>query len=223
MVPRTHSTIRTMRWLSVAAAPVGGMKSTTCPIPSSVKNRVTRTAVSGRYICFEVNEGSAGRIRKWPPRSSSSRAPKTLGESKRGQQNQSIEPSVVTSAAVCRSPMRPCSAMAVSCLTVWVIARPCSPWPGDASSARGERRRALLPGRPPPAPVDRGEKQPQHQADEDQVADHLHRDQDPGPFGHRGDVPEADRREHRDHEVEAVDPAERLGEGAGLAAGEHRV
>jgi hypothetical protein len=31
----------------------------------------------------------------------------TLGESKRGQQNQSTEPSVLTNAAVCRSPMMP--------------------------------------------------------------------------------------------------------------------
>ena len=30
------------------------MKSTTWPTPASVKNRVTRTAVSGKYICFVV-------------------------------------------------------------------------------------------------------------------------------------------------------------------------
>ena len=34
-----------------------------------------------------------------------------LGESKRGLQNQSIVPSVATSADVCRSPIRPCSAI----------------------------------------------------------------------------------------------------------------
>ena len=34
-----------------------------------------------------------------------------LGESNRGQQNQSIVPSVETSAAVCRSPISPWSAM----------------------------------------------------------------------------------------------------------------
>ena len=44
---------------------------------------------------------------KCPPFSQSSRAPNTLGESKRGQQNQSMVPSVVTKAAVCRSPIRP--------------------------------------------------------------------------------------------------------------------
>ena len=38
-------------------------------------------------------------------------APKTLGESKRGQQYQSMVPSVPTSATVCRSPIRPCSAI----------------------------------------------------------------------------------------------------------------
>jgi hypothetical protein len=38
-------------------------------------------------------------------------AAKTLGESKRGQQYQSIVPSVPTSATVCRSPIRPCSAI----------------------------------------------------------------------------------------------------------------
>src|SRR4051794_1123445 len=57
---------------------------------------------------------SAGRIRKCPPRSSSSNAPNTLGESNRGQQNQSIDPSVVTRAAVWRSPINAWSAMAVS-------------------------------------------------------------------------------------------------------------
>src|SRR4051794_37784371 len=130
MRPRTHCTMRTMRWLSVAVAPAGGMKSTTWPMPSSVKNRVTRTAVSGRYICLEVYAVFAGRIRKWPPRSSSSSAPNTLGESKRGQQNQSIDPSVVTRAAVCRSPMIPCSAMAVSSGAVTVMAATGSRAPG---------------------------------------------------------------------------------------------
>ena len=42
-----------------------------------------------------------------PPFSASSSDAKTLGESNRGQQNQSTVPSVVTSAAVCRSPIRP--------------------------------------------------------------------------------------------------------------------
>src|SRR2546421_10724541 len=44
-------------------------------------------------------------------RSASRIAPKTLGESNRGQQNQSIVPSVPTSATVCRSPITPWSAI----------------------------------------------------------------------------------------------------------------
>src|SRR3954469_10745820 len=137
--PRTHWTTRTSRWLSVAVSPAGGMKSTTWPRPSAVKKRVTRTAVSGRYICLAVYVSSAGRIRKCPPRSSSSSAPNTLGESKRGQQNQSTEPSVVIRAAVCRSPMIPWSAMAVS-----VMALP-SAVPTAArrrAAGRGNARRA---------------------------------------------------------------------------------
>src|SRR3712207_8756464 len=62
-----------------ASLPIG-----TCPIPAGVKKRVTRTAVSGRYICEDVYSVPAGQIRKCPPRSSSTMAPKTLGESNRG-------------------------------------------------------------------------------------------------------------------------------------------
>lgn len=76
------------------------MKSTTSPTPSAVKNRVIRAAESGKYICFDWYAPPAGRTRKWPPRASSSSAPKTLGESNRGQQNQSTDPSVLISAAV---------------------------------------------------------------------------------------------------------------------------
>ncbi len=92
---------------SVAVLPVGGMKSITSPAPDSVMKRVTRTAVSGRYNCFVVYVVFSGATLKCPPFSRSRRAPNTLGESKRGQQNQSIVPSVVTRAAVCRSPIRP--------------------------------------------------------------------------------------------------------------------
>ena len=75
------------------------------------KKRVTRTAVSGRYICLLTQSVSTGCSVKRPPFSWSSRDAKTLGESKRGQQNQSTVPSVVTSAAVWRSPISPCSAI----------------------------------------------------------------------------------------------------------------
>ena len=64
-------------------------------------------AVSGRYICFVARVGVTAVDAKRPPRRSSSSDANTLGESKRGQQNQSIVPSVATSAAVCRSPMSP--------------------------------------------------------------------------------------------------------------------
>jgi hypothetical protein len=57
---------------------------------------------------------SRGKCGNRPPRSASRIAPKTLGESKRGQQYRSIVPSVPTSATVCRSPIRPCSAMGSS-------------------------------------------------------------------------------------------------------------
>src|SRR4051794_1901730 len=106
------------------------MKSTTWPTPDSVKNRVTSTAVSGKYTCVLVYSMPVGCTRKWPPFVSSSRAPKTLGESNRGKQNQSIDPSVVTRAAVCRSPIIPWSAMAVSRLGVCVI-------PGDPGAIGG--------------------------------------------------------------------------------------
>ena len=59
---------------------------------------------------LDVERGGSFRIaatRNDPPRSASSRAPKMLGESKCGRQSQSIEPSSVTSATVCRSPITP--------------------------------------------------------------------------------------------------------------------
>src|SRR4051812_5116282 len=117
------------------------MKSTTSPTPASVKNRVTRTAESGKYICDVVYSVPAGRMRKCPPRSSSSNAPNTLGESNRGQQNQSTEPSVVTRAAVCRSPISPCSEMVVSRLlpvvSVVAVALMVSPLPEVDTSLGG--------------------------------------------------------------------------------------
>jgi len=72
---------------------------------------VIRIAVSGRYICLVSKASEDGRIRKCPPRPWSSNDPKILGESKRGEQNQLIDPSVATRAAVCRSPIKPWSAM----------------------------------------------------------------------------------------------------------------
>ena len=83
------------------------MKSTISPTPPSVKKRVTRTAVPGRYSCLVVNASFDGRIEKRPPFSVSRIAPNRLGASKRSGQNQSIVPSLPTSATVWRSPMIP--------------------------------------------------------------------------------------------------------------------
>ena len=87
------------------------MKSWISPTPSSVRKRVMRTFVSGKYSCFGLEHSTEGEIRKYPPRSASRIDPNTLGESKCGAQYQSIVPSVPTSATVCRSPITPCSAM----------------------------------------------------------------------------------------------------------------
>ena len=50
--PRTTRTSRTSRWRSVALPSMTGMKSTTSPTPSGVRNRVIRIAVSGKYSCL---------------------------------------------------------------------------------------------------------------------------------------------------------------------------
>jgi hypothetical protein len=70
-----------------------------------------RMLVSGRQSCFELQPSQSGAIRNRPPPSASRIAAKTPGESNRGQQYQAIVPSVPTSVTVCRSPIRPCSAM----------------------------------------------------------------------------------------------------------------
>src|SRR5215210_3307387 len=54
---------------------------------------------------------SIGRSAKWPPFWSSRMEQKTLGESKAGRHSQSMVPSVPTRAAVCKSPMIPCSSI----------------------------------------------------------------------------------------------------------------
>ena len=54
---------------------------------------------------------SIGATWKNPPCRRSSKAAKMLGESNRGAQNQSMVPSVDTSATVCKSPMSPCAAI----------------------------------------------------------------------------------------------------------------
>ena len=110
--PRTHRTARTSRWRAVAwSGSSTGMKSITSPTPPAVMNRVIRIAVSGKYSCLTTASSPSAAIRKRPPLSWSSSDANTLGASKRGQQNQSIVPSVLTNAAVCKSPIRPCSAI----------------------------------------------------------------------------------------------------------------
>ena len=105
--PRLTRICRTIRCRPVARPVSTGMKSCTSPTPSGDMNRVTRMALSGRYICRVTYSQPSGAIVKCPPWSASSSAAKTLGASNRGVQNQSTQPSVVTSAAVCRSPIRP--------------------------------------------------------------------------------------------------------------------
>jgi cytochrome d ubiquinol oxidase subunit II len=62
-------------------------------------------------VCLQLMSGCSGASWKYPPRSTSSSAAKMLGESNRGAANQSMTPRDETSAAVCRSPTSPCSAI----------------------------------------------------------------------------------------------------------------
>jgi K+ transporter len=105
--PRTARTTRTM-WC-VFLPRLGswiGMKSITSPTPSGLTKRVTSTLLSGRYICLRWASWTLAILKK-PPFFSSRIAAKMLGESKCGRQHQSIEPSMPTSATVCRSPTTP--------------------------------------------------------------------------------------------------------------------
>ena len=81
------------------------MLSTRVTLPSSVSNVVSSTSVSPRYR-RDVRFVPGGPMRQKPFSSSPRSAAKQAGESNRGTQNQSIEPSRQTNAAVCRSPMR---------------------------------------------------------------------------------------------------------------------
>ena len=108
--PRTPCTWRTIQCRSTSTLDTG-MKSTSSQTPFGDRKRVMRTLVSGRYSCLQVASGSFGPMRKRPPRRSSRMRRRRSGESKRGQQYQSIVPSVATRATVCRSPMTPCSSI----------------------------------------------------------------------------------------------------------------
>ena len=92
--------------LAVPVVVLDGMKSVMETTPVDVAKTVSRMLVSGRYDC-SVAYVALGRMRNLPPISWSRIAAKTLGESKRGKQSQSTEPSVPTSAAEDMSPMSP--------------------------------------------------------------------------------------------------------------------
>ncbi len=81
------------------------MKSITRTVPVGVSHSVSRTRLSPWYRRLSQSSAPSGASRQWPCSSSPSRAAKQLGESNRGRQSQSTEPSRPTSAAVCRSPM----------------------------------------------------------------------------------------------------------------------
>ena len=80
--------------------------------------RVTRIAVSGKYSVVAKSKRSAAPGNGHPSRSPA--APRRCWASRTAAQNQSTDPSEATSAAVCRSPIRPWSAIRGSC---W-----CQPW-----------------------------------------------------------------------------------------------
>src|SRR3989344_7447946 len=87
------------------------IQSVSSSTPSGELKRVTSTFVCGTYDCCTSVYGSAGATTKEPPRSGSRMAPKTLGESIRGKQHQSMEPFIPTSAQEPRLPMKPYEAM----------------------------------------------------------------------------------------------------------------
>ena len=83
----------------------GGMKSMTRTVPSAVTQSVSSTRVLPAYRrVAHPGRPAAGARRQYPAASLSSRAANAAAESKRGRQSQSIDPVVLTSAAVCRSP-----------------------------------------------------------------------------------------------------------------------
>ena len=102
VAPDTPMARRTMQLCSV---PVG-MKSISIISDLAVLNRVSRMSVPGRYrrVIFAFSTGS---ISQRPCSGVPSSAAKQAGESKRGRQSQSMEPSVPTSAAVRMLPITP--------------------------------------------------------------------------------------------------------------------
>ena len=98
--PVTPSTSR----ISTGSVPRTGMQSASRTVPEAVLNSVSSTRVPGRYRRRTWLMRVAGAICQWPLRSSPSSAAKQASESNRGRHSQSMEPSRLISAAVCRSP-----------------------------------------------------------------------------------------------------------------------
>ena len=101
-VPRVQVRRRTT---SARPSPVG-IRSSSTTSPSAVVNVVSSSAVPSTYLRLVDSTSSAGASSQRPWSSVPSSAAKQAGESKRGRHSQSIEPSLPTSAAVPRSPMR---------------------------------------------------------------------------------------------------------------------
>ena len=91
--------MRTIEDLSIA------MKSISATDPVVVSNTVSRIIVFGKYRLLTRVGAPAGLIRQYPLSELPSKAAKQAGLSKRGQQSQSIDPSLLTSAAVRQSPI----------------------------------------------------------------------------------------------------------------------
>lgn len=81
------------------------MQSITRAVPVDVSNVVSSTSVSPRYLRLPVAALSTGAIRHRPWSAVPSNAAKQAPESNRGRHNQSIDPSRLTNATVCVSPM----------------------------------------------------------------------------------------------------------------------
>ena len=122
--PRMPRTMRTMRCLSVTTFGSVGDRHEVDDLGDAVLGHEARDQHRGvrkvqllddAVVVARARCGSSRRVVVVED------AAKTLGESKRGQQNQSIVPSVATRAAVCRSPISPCSAIGAA--GTWRCAR----------------------------------------------------------------------------------------------------
>ena len=108
--PSRHRTRRSTEWRVVTASGrsgsngATGIQSVTSSTPEAVSKQVASTLVAGRYERSTPTTASPGAMEKWPPSSSRTR-PSTDGESKRGKQHQSMEPSRPTSPSEWQSPM----------------------------------------------------------------------------------------------------------------------